>query len=87
MANNRGNNPGGAGRAGQVADSGRAGQSGAGRGGRSRHTPMPDRKSVPGRTPMPIELRAKQFMPFAAVTGLEKALREKEREMEAEAGD
>ena len=34
------------------------------------------------RTPMPIELRAKQFMPFAAVTGLEAALREKERERE-----
>ena len=34
------------------------------------------------RTPMPIELRAKQFMPFAAVTGLEKALREKEIERE-----
>ena len=31
---------------------------------------------------MPIELRAKQFMPFAAVTGLEAALREKEREHE-----
>lgn len=36
----------------------------------------------PGRTPMPIELRAKQFMPFAAVTGLEAALREKERARE-----
>lgn len=34
------------------------------------------------RTPMPIEFRAKQFMPFAAVTGLEKALREKEIERE-----
>ena len=34
------------------------------------------------RTPMPIELRAKQFMPFAAVTGLEPALRQKERERE-----
>ena len=34
------------------------------------------------RTPMPIELRAKQFMPFAAVTGLEAALREKEQEGE-----
>lgn len=34
------------------------------------------------RTPMPIELRAKQFMPFAAVTGLEAALREKEKERE-----
>lgn len=36
----------------------------------------------PRRTPMPIELRAKQFMPFAAVTGLEAALRQKERERE-----
>ena len=34
------------------------------------------------RPKMPIELRAKQFMPFAAVTGLEKALREKEKEIE-----
>ena len=34
------------------------------------------------RTPMPIELRAKQFMPFQAVTGLERALRQKERERE-----
>ena len=39
-------------------------------------------KSRGHRTPMPIELRAKQFMPFAAVTGLEAALREKERERE-----
>ncbi len=36
----------------------------------------------PRRTPMPIEVRAKQFMPFAAVTGLEAALRQKERERE-----
>ena len=40
------------------------------------------KKSRGHRTPMPIELRAKQFMPFAAVTGLEAALREKERERE-----
>lgn len=31
---------------------------------------------------MPIAKRAKQFMPFAAVTGLEKALAEKEKEVE-----
>ena len=30
--------------------------------------------------------RAKQFMPFAAVTGLEKALREKEKELESDCG-
>ena len=30
--------------------------------------------------------RAKQFMPFAAVTGLEEALRQKEREVEADYG-
>ena len=39
------------------------------------------------RTPMPIELRAKQFMPFATVTGLEAALREKNgRESKAATG-
>ncbi|MDO4868869.1 MAG: hypothetical protein Q4A65_01060 [Bacillota bacterium] len=31
--------------------------------------------------PMPIEQRAKQFMPFAAVTGLDRALRKKALEM------
>ena len=30
--------------------------------------------------------RAKQFMPFAAVTGLEEALRQKEQEVESEYG-
>ncbi len=30
---------------------------------------------------MPIAHRAKQFMPFSALTGLEAALKEKEREM------
>ena len=30
--------------------------------------------------------RAKQFMPFAAVTGLEDALRQKEREVESDYG-
>lgn len=30
---------------------------------------------------MPVSQRAKQFMPFAAVTGLEKALKEKEKEV------
>ena len=30
--------------------------------------------------------RAKQFMPFAAVTGLEEALRQKEQEVEADYG-
>ena len=33
------------------------------------------------RPKMPIEERAKQFNPFAAVTGLDKALRKKEHEM------
>lgn len=32
---------------------------------------------------MPVSQRAKQFMPFAAVTGLEEALRKKEHEMDA----
>ena len=35
---------------------------------------------------MPIEQRAKQFMPFAAVTGLEEALHKKEREVQADYG-
>ncbi len=39
-------------------------------------------KQIIKRPKMPIEQRAKQFMPFAAVTGLEKALREKEIEVE-----
>ena len=30
--------------------------------------------------------RAKQFMPFAAVTGLEEALRQKEKEVESDCG-
>ncbi len=30
--------------------------------------------------------RAKQFMPFAAVTGLDEALRQKEREVESDCG-
>jgi len=30
--------------------------------------------------------RAKQFMPFAAVTGLEEALRQKEKEAESDCG-
>ena len=34
------------------------------------------------RDKMPIEQRAKQFMPFAAVVGLEDALRIKEIEIE-----
>ncbi len=33
------------------------------------------------RFPMPISERAKQFSPFAAVTGLEKALERQEREL------
>lgn len=34
------------------------------------------------RAPMPVSQRAKQFVPFAAVSGLEEALRAKEREIE-----
>ncbi|MDD5922005.1 MAG: hypothetical protein PUC44_02315 [Eubacteriales bacterium] len=34
------------------------------------------------RVPMPVSQRAKQFIPFAAVSGLEEALRAKERETE-----
>ena len=37
-------------------------------------------KSKP-RNPMPVSERAKQFMPFAAVTGLTQALERKEREL------
>jgi hypothetical protein len=33
------------------------------------------------RPKMPVKQRAKQFMPFAAVTGLDDALREKEQEI------
>ena len=33
------------------------------------------------RTPMPLSRRAKQFMPFAAVKGLEEAIAAKEREL------
>ena len=33
------------------------------------------------RHPMPVSQRAKQFMPFAAVTGLTQALERKEREL------
>ena len=33
------------------------------------------------RPSMPVSQRAKQFMPFAAVTGLDEALRRKEREL------
>ena len=40
----------------------------------------PSRKPLEQRTKMPIEQRAKQFMPFAAVTGLDKALAEVERQ-------
>lgn len=36
-------------------------------------------KSKP-RTPMPVSERAKQFMPFSALTGLTKALEQTERE-------
>ena len=32
------------------------------------------------RTPMPVSQRAKQFAPFAAITGLDYALRKKEEE-------
>lgn len=34
------------------------------------------------RYKMPIEIRAKQFMPFMAVAGLDKALEKKEKEIE-----
>lgn len=35
---------------------------------------------------MDRSLRAKQFMPFAAVAGLEEALRQKEKEVESDCG-
>jgi len=34
------------------------------------------------RAKMPVEQRAKQFMPFAAVTGLDEAIRRVEHEFE-----
>ena len=34
-----------------------------------------------GRVKMPLEQRAKQFIPFSALSGLEAALKAKEREM------
>ena len=39
--------------------------------------------SVIAREKMSITRRAKQFMPFAALTGLDEALRKKEWEIEA----
>ncbi len=42
---------------------------------------MVNRKKKP-RAKMPIKDRAKQFAPFAAVKGLEKALQKKEKEIE-----
>lgn len=40
------------------------------------------RKGMRMRDRMPPQRRAKQFMPFSAVSGLESALRRKEREFE-----
>ena len=42
--------------------------------------------NVKKRPKMPVAQRAKQFMPFAAVTGLEVALRQKEQEVESDYG-
>ena len=45
---------------------------------------MENKRNAPSgkmRARMPISQRAKQFMPFAAVTGLELALAKKEREL------
>lgn len=36
---------------------------------------------VKNRQPMPVSQRAKQFMPFSALTGLTQALERKEREL------
>ena len=43
-------------------------------------------KNKKERPKMPVSQRAKQFMPFAAVTGLEKALKAKEEEMAKKTG-
>ena len=40
------------------------------------------RKGMRMRDRMPTQRRAKQFMPFSAVSGLESALRRKERDFE-----
>ena len=44
----------------------------------------PIRKPNTKHARMPVSQRAKQFMPFSAVVGLDAALREKEREKEFE---
>ena len=38
--------------------------------------------TIKARDKMPVSQRAKQFMPFAAVVGLEEALRRKEAEVD-----
>ena len=51
-------------------------------GQQAREKEKPERESRNSRHyPMPARQRAKQFMPFAGVTGLEPALRMKESEM------
>lgn len=42
---------------------------------------VPDEQFA-SHTPMPVWKRAKQFMPFSAVEGLEEALHRKEEELE-----
>ena len=43
---------------------------------------MENNKVTSTRGKMPVEQRAKQFMPFAAVTGLDEAIRRVEHEFE-----
>ena len=45
---------------------------------------MENNKTATHHPKMPISQRAKQFMPFSALSGLGRALAEKEREMNAE---
>ena len=60
---------------------------GAQTGSRSENSSVtgPIRKPNTKHARMPVSQRAKQFMPFSAVVGLDAALREKEREKEFEA--
>ena len=43
---------------------------------------VPERKPNTRHAKMSVAQRAKQFMPFSALTGLEAAISEKERELE-----
>lgn len=50
---------------------------------KNRDEPRRGRLTYGGRTPMPLEERAKIFSPFDPLDGFREALRAKEREVEA----